>query len=438
MGSSFKPAGKARKTKGGKRPRAPSATSATPPLSKRARSQPVADLNEDIQSAATLDATPDPSADSSAPVVAPLASPVPPVVALPTPQMAIDFVAPMFPRAPTPLMPAPQDPPAPNALPADLLPGPDSSLPITPEEAPAVDGIRVDDVFTHVSRTTRNKWDGITGPKALAYIANDKVVQDGYLRVLAISETLSKALGSPHIRVGHAEPSGTPSSSQKPIFPYLVYGITSTQLDYLLQRKLFITNALAIFVIPFSVPVSPFVMTLHQLPLQVHPENERQVRQLVRARLLESSEVQRFIMTYHDNIPETSYPSTFRYILDSISVTGAYALLPGGVQTPIYHLFVHPPSAVNDFHRNWLNMLFKMKFPSIDGTAVKRADFHCRCCGSLTHPNAICPFKLNPQWPLDAPFQPPSASPPPDRSVNTPRGGKNGRGRGNARGRRRN
>lgn len=324
------------------------------------------------------------------------------------------------------------------SLPASALPVPQSVLPATPERVPEVDGLCADDVFAHVSRATRNAWTNeIPGPKALAYIANDKIVQDVYLRVLAISEALSKALGIPNVRVGHAEPSGAPPSSYKPVFPYLVYGITSDQLDHLLQRKVFITGTLAIFVIPFSVPVSPFIMTLHQLPLQVLPKSEQQVHQLVRARLLESSEAQRFIMAYHDNVPEADYPATLWFVLDSISVTGAYALLPGGIQTPIYHLYIHPPSAIQDFHRSWLNILFKMKFPCIDGTAVKWPDFHCRCCGSLTHPSAICPFKLVPRWPLDVPFLSAQANPSSDQLDGASRGGKNGRGRGNAHGRRR-
>ena len=345
-----------------------------------------------------------------------------PVAALATLVNSLDPIAPSALDAPTSVtgIPTPNTgiptpaPPLPttdqNPVPSQTsLEAPGLFLPIPANDFPEVDGLRLDNLLAWIPPKHREIWFSIPGPKCLAYIANDGVVADTFQRVTKLTEVLSTATGNPNIIILPAIPSHFPTDGTKQAFPYLVHGITFTQLESLTKRRLWVTSEIAIFVLPFHrIPVSPYLFTFYRFPRAPDSTSNDLVRDLVRSKILSSFAVHEFLQYYMDNLPPEydTYPSSLHYILDSIEIEGDLVKLKNNVEIPVYRVYAHPPTITHWLLSRWINILNRLEFTGPDGSASIYVDspLFCKYCKSVTHFHTKCPYLRLDQWPTFEPF----------------------------------
>ncbi|KAM6499942.1 hypothetical protein JOM56_005450 [Amanita muscaria] len=282
-------------------------------------------------------------------------------------------------------------------------PSPVTFLPAPENDYPQVDGLSAARIFEYIPVHSRITWDNTTGPKALVYIANGKVVTEAFLHVNKIREILGVALDSHNVQVSHARPHTLPPRGDRPIFPFLVSGISEEQCATLLEQRVWATQELAIFAIPYNVPNCEYTMTLHQLPLPMEERSTLEVRRIVREGIISSGDIQKFIQLHHDNtrIKKLRYPLTLSFIADSVRVFQDSYKINGGLAIPIYHVYIYPPSNSRNVHSNWLDILCRMQFTHPVGTAVTRSmERICKHCHSITHASTDCPFTRLDKWPV--------------------------------------
>ncbi|KAF8897705.1 hypothetical protein BD779DRAFT_1713233 [Infundibulicybe gibba] len=299
-----------------------------------------------------------------------------------------------------------EDTNAPNALPSATAapPNPPAAtttphfLP-TPEEGfPKVHGITHRDVFAMVARDSKECWDSQDGPYILAYLANDRDVQEATERVVRLQSLIKVALGSTPVIVGHAKPSNRRTSDIKPLFPYYIGGLTMDQMDFLTTRGCWSTPTTTAFFIPNPPPPSEFVMTLENLPLAATEENNNIVKKTVQQKIRQNSDILNFIAVNRDNILiNYDFLDLLHYVVDSVMVTNL-SIVQRGTTTTVFNIYIHPPTLNTNALEMWISKLRKLDYTCIFGTGKPRAPFHCTCCKARDHPAGLCEYLKIPGW----------------------------------------
>jgi hypothetical protein len=82
-----------------------------------------------------------------------------------------------------------------------------------------------------------------------------------------------------------------------------------------------------------------------------------------------SARVKAFIRLYHDNIRDgLSEEQALNFVRESVRVQIIKVVIPGGTKTltPIYGVYVHPPTAVPDLLRRWRQWIESQKYHAGD------------------------------------------------------------------------
>jgi len=158
--------------------------------------------------------------------------------------------------------------------------------PLSRDSFPPVHGLNEKDLYSTVHPELLVAWHKAPGPKAIAYIANDKPVDEGTARVNLITTLLKEVLGSPTVFVGHACPvHNNRHPERKLAFPYLIGGISEAQIQTLTDRRCWLTPNITIFVLLTEPPLSSYIMTLANISLEDTGANNLQVQEAVATRL---------------------------------------------------------------------------------------------------------------------------------------------------------
>ncbi|KAF8869976.1 hypothetical protein BD779DRAFT_1479290 [Infundibulicybe gibba] len=122
-------------------------------------------------------------------------------------------------------------------------------LPALEEGFPKIHGITNRDVFAMVACESKECWDSQDGPYILAYLTNNRDVQEVLERVARLQDLIKAALGSTSVIIGHTKPSNRQTSDINPLFPYYIGGLTKDQMDFLTERGCWSTPTITAFFI---------------------------------------------------------------------------------------------------------------------------------------------------------------------------------------------
>ncbi|KAF8633798.1 hypothetical protein AX17_004356 [Amanita inopinata Kibby_2008] len=282
-------------------------------------------------------------------------------------------------------------------------------------------------------------WNDVQGNKILVYLASDRPVVDTAGRMGRIRDLLKVLFPSSTIAVGCATPhKENRAPAFKPVFPYLISGLTDFQKDALLSRRVWSIKTLTIFTIPFDPPVSRYALTLTGIFLEDPSKEAHTVVDAVRKTLASTPRIQMFLEDHNDNI-DGSITNKLSFILDSITVRGAQHYI-GNSKRPVFFVYIHPPTTSPRYHRDWLTRLQRLKYGTTCGIGSHIAkEWRCNLCKGIDHLTAFCRFPALPGWNLPPTFasEEEEENPdnqPPSRHSNTPEGrpsrsGRRGNGR---------
>lgn len=290
----------------------------------------------------------------------------------------------------------------PDNTPTGFAPNPpiNTLLPVPKPEGsfPCIHGLTEKDLFAHVHPDTLNAWRKQSGPYIFAYLANDKIVTEASSRVARIRELIRSFFDCPDLVVRHAKPTKLRSLDYKPVSPYFIGGLTSFQVDRLVERGCWSLPTITIFFIPAVLPISPFVMTLGNLPLEPTPANNAKVAETVKAKIVSSRPLHSFINHHRDNLPKAlNGPGVVQYVVDSVQIKG-FLLRERGDNIPVFNVYIHSPSTNPTTNDLWVQKLRLLTYTCIEGTGEARELFHCNDCKGRDHPSGLCPYKAIPGW----------------------------------------
>ncbi|KAM6490445.1 hypothetical protein JOM56_014118 [Amanita muscaria] len=281
--------------------------------------------------------------------------------------------------------------------------------PVTPEmddELPIIQGLNKHELFEFVHSGTRHEWEATPGPKVVIFIAGDTIVTHDQLhsRVLAIRNVLKKIFPESDPIVGSAEPVPASHHHQpvlRPVFPYLISGISILQAQVLTTRLCWPMSDLTFFALDLSPPSTPFVMTLSGLHLPLTVESNEAVASLIRQKLFASSSVTSIIRRYNENLPPYLTRDEFiQFILSTVEVKGVR--LGNHEECPVvFNVYIHPPTNNPHWHRAWLQEVRSVTFFAAYGTGKATPIFHCDTCKGRDHAVESCPFPMPGQQFLD-------------------------------------
>lgn len=343
-----------------------------------------------------------------------------------TTQPAPSLPTPAAPTAPAPAPPAPPVTPAPpgpnhagegqgeggeidvdmpdtpDTTPEGLAPNPPlhTLLPVPlPEEGfPPIHGLTEKDFFAHVHADTLKAWRDQPGPYIFAYLANDKIVKEATSRVNRIRELITSFFDCPELVVGAAKPANFRHLDYKPVFPFFIGGLTPYQADRLIERTCWSTPNITVFFVPPKIPLSPFIMTLGNLPLAPTPANNRKVADTVKAKIISSRNLCGFIQRNRNNVPASlDGASAIQYIADSVRVA-SFHIRERGDDIPVFNVYITSPTTKPDNNILWAHKLRALNYTCLEGTGEARELFHCNDCKGRDHPSGLCPYKDIPGW----------------------------------------
>ncbi|KAM6490437.1 hypothetical protein JOM56_014110 [Amanita muscaria] len=274
--------------------------------------------------------------------------------------------------------------------------------PVTPEmddELPIIQGLNKHELFEFVHSGTRHEWEATPGPKVVIFIAGDTIVTHDQLhsRVLAIRNVLKKIFPESDPIVGSAEPVPASHHHQpvlRPVFPYLISGISILQAQVLTTRLCWPMSDLTFFALDLSPPSTSFVMTLSGLHLPLMVESNEAVASLIRQKLFASSSVTSIIRRYNENLPPYLTRDEFiQFILSTVEVKGVR--LGNHEECPVvFNVYIHPPTNNPHWHRAWLQEVRSVTFFAAYGTGKATPIFHCDTCKGRDHAIESCPFPM--------------------------------------------
>ncbi|KAF8636174.1 hypothetical protein AX17_003734 [Amanita inopinata Kibby_2008] len=272
--------------------------------------------------------------------------------------------------------------------------------PAPPKGFPEVHGLDAVEILRYVSQVSRNNWASVPSNKILVYLANDKPVYNTDERMERIRAFLNAIFPShPSITIDCPVPRKKMMRAliHKPVFPYLIAGLTDRQKDILLSRRVWSTKTISFFAIPFKPPVSSYALTLAGIFLNPPHEHVNTVAADVRETLSASRRVRYFIEGCNDNI-DNAIEDKFSFILDSISVRGQWLYLNKQLSA-IFFVYIHPPTKLSSYHRRWLAMLRRIRYVTSFGIGEHvMNEWKCNVCKGFDHPTGLCRYPSLPGW----------------------------------------
>ncbi|KAF8636963.1 hypothetical protein AX17_003139 [Amanita inopinata Kibby_2008] len=272
--------------------------------------------------------------------------------------------------------------------------------PVPPEGFPEVYGLDVVEVFRYVSHISLGKWISEPSNKILVYLANDTPVYNTVERMERIRAFLNVLFPShPSIMIDCPVlwKKMMRFITHKPIFPYLVAGLTDLQKHILLSRRVWSTKMATLFAIPFDPPVSSYALALAGINLTPPHEHANTVAAYVHEALSENYAVRDFIEAHHDNI-NNAIKDKVSFILDNISVRGQL-LYRSKNSSPIFFVYIHPPTKLSSEHDRWLAMLRGIQYGTSHGVGEHVAnEWKCNLCKGFDHPTGLCRYPSLPGW----------------------------------------
>lgn len=279
-----------------------------------------------------------------------------------------------------------------EALDAHLPPA--MHLMAQPEKGfPIVHGLEYDEVYKNVHSTTKEAWRAVSENKILIYIASDRPVNDTSERVDRLRNFFKILFPDTKVKVGSAKPIMTHTPNFKPIFPYLIAGLSLAQQNTILSMRVWSTNVITFFAIPYEPPVSPYTLSLVGIQLTPPHENEEEIANAVSDGIRNSHAAINFIAGHRDNIdPNLDDDEAIQYILDNVTVRGEW-LYVDGRRRPIFFVYIHPPTKNSGFHKVWLSILRKRAYPTMYGVGQHQKNhWRCNICKGLDHPTSLCKY----------------------------------------------
>jgi hypothetical protein len=168
----------------------------------------------------------------------------------------------------------------------------------------------------------------------------------------------------------------------------------------------FVDSHLAVLFVERGIPIPhDYVVTLTNYNMRTETsELEEQAISTVRESVVNhlfnvptetSARVKAFIRLYHDNIRDgLSEEQALNFVRESVRVQIIKVVIPGGTKTltPIYGVYVHPPTAVPDLLRRWRQWIESQKYHAGRyGVGIKyQFAFKCIHCKSIDHPGGLC------------------------------------------------
>ncbi|KAM6496547.1 hypothetical protein JOM56_007020 [Amanita muscaria] len=277
-------------------------------------------------------------------------------------------------------------------------------MPVPEGGYPAVHGLDSIEVWTHVMPACRQLWESAPGNKVLAYLANDRPVINTSERIERITSTLSAIFPDTPFRVGCARLTQH-RVEHKPIFPYLIAGLSDQQAHTLLSRRVWSTKITTLFIIPFVPVPSTYALTLEGIFLPPAGDNEAEVTEAVTNTLRSNIHANNFIAVNNDNVDQTlTEDEKINFVLNSVW-TRRKVLFFKGRRCAMYFIYIHPPTTKPSLHRKWLGILRRLSFTTLCGQGQHTNDgWRCNLCKGLDHPTSMCRYPTLSGWNLPPHF----------------------------------
>ncbi|KAF8868019.1 hypothetical protein BD779DRAFT_1482515 [Infundibulicybe gibba] len=236
------------------------------------------------------------------------------------------------------------------------------------------------------------------GTYILAYLANDRVVEEAAERVLRLTDLVNAALKTTATIVGHARPANHHSKDIKPLFPYYIGGLSQKQMRCLTTKGCWSTPSLTAFFITNPLFPSEFVMTLENFPLAGTEESNKIVKKTVQQKILQMPHILNFLAVNRNNIPyDYIYMDLLNYITNSVMVTNLL-IVQKGTTIIMFNVYIHPPTTFTNAHETWVSILCNLNYTCIHGSGKPQTLFHCTCCKGKDHPAGHCGYLKLPRW----------------------------------------
>jgi len=280
-----------------------------------------------------------------------------------------------------------------------------ADLTSTPIEGyPPVNSLNKRELFASIHPDSLAAWHSAPGPKLVAYIANDRPIEEGTARVNLITTLLQDLLDFPAVFVRHGRPTlDNCHPERKTAFLYFIGGISAAQAQCLTEQRCWSTLNITIFALPLDPPISHYTMTLGKIPLPLTSANE------LRIKLRGVAVIKQFIVSHNNNIPCPIITGLItNIILDTLQVK-SFHVIEDGQRIKIFNVYIIPPTREPQRYAQWIGLLKNLTYVSIYGTGIPCDSFHCNICKAQDHPAGLCPYPLLPEW------NPGNALPPPQK-----------------------
>ncbi|KIL54611.1 hypothetical protein M378DRAFT_181641 [Amanita muscaria Koide BX008] len=309
-------------------------------------------------------------------------------------------------------------------------------MPVPEGGFPTVYGLDSDVMWEYVEPACYTTWKSAPENKVLVYIASDRPVTDVSDRLERIRSFTSVLFPDTPLTIGCARPRRLYNSEYKPVFPYLIAGLSEQQAHTITAREVWSTRQITLFATPFDVPVSSYALALHGIFLAPTTESEIQITEVVANTIRDSLSAMNLIAAHNDNIENSDNLNVGvkqEYIISTIDVRGETYFV-NKKRNSVFFVYIQPPMKAINFHRTWLRTLRRLKYTTIYGQGEHRTKgWRCNLCKGLDHPTSLCRFPTIPGWNQPPHFADEGNDEEPDTQNNTnlpPSTSARGRGRG--------
>jgi hypothetical protein len=234
----------------------------------------------------------------------------------------------------------------------------------------------------------KEAWKTAPENKILVYLASDRPVGDTAERIDHLKSFMKILFLNLDVKMGSAKPTNKYPTTYKPIFLYLIVNLSPAQEQSLLSRRVWSTNIITFFTIPYDPPVSWYSMSLVGIQLTPPHEHEREVSETIGSTIKNNHLATTFIIGHRDKIePIFDDNEAIQFILDSIYVRGEWLYIDKR-RHPVF-VYIHPLTAELSFHQTWLAILQKALYPTMYGVGQHhKTQWRCNICKGLDHLSA--------------------------------------------------
>ena len=193
-----------------------------------------------------------------------------------------------------------------------------------------------------------------------------------------------------------------------PPYLFLVSNVPRPFQEYLVKEAIFaVESGLKTLFFEAANPVPhDYVTTLKNYSMSTDTTEEQAaaieiVRRSVVDRLFDhesniATHLKSFLFTTRDNLPGSYSEERVRmYVRNSVRVELLHVVAPNTkILTPVYNVFIFPPTRDPKKLLQWRKWLWKMSFYTAEHGVGERYEypFSCIHCKSIDHPGGLCPY----------------------------------------------